>query len=170
MIQMKKCRILLAEDDPDDILLLKDAFQSLGAREVIEFADNGEQVLKKLQDNTNEELPDLIVVDVNMPKIGECKPLNALKADKRLKDIPVLIYTTSTNPVDEERSLRLGAQGYVIKPSSFKKLIETARFFHEFFNSNQRGSAVIKITVACYIDQEFLYQVIVSNKGFHTRQ
>jgi CheY-like chemotaxis protein len=132
MSEMKKCRILLAEDDPDDILLLKDAFQSLGAREVIEFADNGEQVLKKLQDNTNAELPDLIIVDVNMPRIGGMQTLERLKADKRLRDIPVLMYTTSTNPVDEERSLRLGAQGYVIKPSSFKKLIETARFFMSF--------------------------------------
>jgi CheY-like chemotaxis protein len=129
---MKKCKILLAEDDPDDILLLKDAFQSLGAKEMIEFADNGEQVLKKLQDNENEELPGLIVVDVNMPKIGGMQTLERLKADKRLKDIPVLIYTTSTNPVDEERSLRLGAKGYVIKPSSFKKLIETANFFMSF--------------------------------------
>jgi CheY-like chemotaxis protein len=132
MSPMKKCRILLAEDDPDDILLLKDAFQSLGAREVIEFADNGEQVLRKLQDNANEELPDLIVVDVNMPRIGGMQTLERLKADKRLKDIPVLIYTTSTNPIDEARSFRLGAKAYVIKPSSFKNLIETANFFMSF--------------------------------------
>ena len=130
--QMKKCRILLAEDDPDDILLLRDAFSSLGAREVIDFADNGEQVLKKLQGDTNEELPDLIVVDVNMPRIGGMQTLERLKADKRLKDIPVLIYTTSTNPADEEKSFRLGAQGYIIKPSSFKKLVETAKFFMSF--------------------------------------
>jgi CheY-like chemotaxis protein len=88
IIPMKKCRILLAEDDPDDILLLKDAFQSLGAREVIEFADNGEQVLRKLQDNTNEELPDLIVVDVNMPRIGGMQTLERLKADKRFERYP----------------------------------------------------------------------------------
>lgn len=129
---MKRCRILLAEDDPDDILLLKDAFNSLGAREVIDFADNGEQVLKKLQEDANAELPDLIVVDVNMPRIGGMQTLERLKSDKRLKDIPVLIYTTSTNPVDEERFLRLGAQGYIIKPSSFKKLIETAKYFMSF--------------------------------------
>ncbi|MEO8173708.1 MAG: response regulator [Sediminibacterium sp.] len=128
---MKKFRILLAEDDPDDKLLLKDAFNSIGAEEFIEFADNGEHVLRKLQDR-NTELPDLIVVDVNMPKIGGMQTLERLKADQRLKDIPVLIYTTSTNPIDEARSLYLGAKGYIIKPSSFKKLIETARFFMSF--------------------------------------
>lgn len=131
---MKKCKILLAEDDPDDKLLLQDAFSSIGAKEVIEFVDNGEQVLKMLQD-TNAELPDLIVVDVNMPKIGGIQTLERLKADQRLKNIPVLIYTTSTNPLDEEKSFRLGAKGYIIKPSSFKKLIETARFFMSFFTS-----------------------------------
>jgi CheY-like chemotaxis protein len=76
-------------------------------------------------------VPNLIVLDINMPKMNGAETLNAIKMDERFKHIPVVIYSTSINPVEKDRCLSLGAHSYMIKPSSLKESLTTAKAFIE---------------------------------------
>jgi len=130
---MTKEKILLVDDDPEDRMIVQDGLQELGAGDVLEFAENGELALALLNKNfENNTIPCLIVLDLNMPRMSGTQILNALKEDIRFKDIPVIIYSTSINPLEKERCLELGAHSYIIKPVSFKESIETAHLFMEF--------------------------------------
>jgi len=130
---MSQRRILLVDDDPEDRMIVHDGLQELGVGNVLEFAENGELAFdllnKKFEDGL---LPCLIVLDLNMPKMSGTEILMSLKDDARFKDIPVIIYSTSINPLEKERCLELGAHSYIIKPVSFRESIDTAHLFMAF--------------------------------------
>lgn len=126
-------KILLADDDADDRTIIADAIRVLSNEEVMCFAENGEEAIKVLTGNyENGELPCLIVLDLNMPKMNGTETLRQIKNDIRFKDIPVIIYSTSINPLEKEKCLLLGAYSYVTKPVSFKESVETAKQFFDF--------------------------------------
>lgn len=127
---MRKRNILLADDDADDRSIMFDAMQLLNAGDVMLFAENGEHALHLLEKQfTEAALPDLIVLDLNMPKLNGTATLSILKEDPRFEDIPVIIYSTSINPLEKEKCLLLGAHSYVTKPISFQESMETAGLF-----------------------------------------
>ena len=126
-------RILLADDDADDKMIIKDAIQLVSNDDVIYFTENGEQTLQILNENYDQgELPCLVVLDLNMPRMNGTETLRHIKNDERFKDIPVIIYSTSINPLEKEKCLLLGAHSYITKPISFKESMETAKQFFEF--------------------------------------
>lgn len=126
-------KILLADDDADDKMIIADAIRLLSHEEVMCFAENGEEALDVLSKNYEDgELPCLIVLDLNMPKMNGTETLRQIKNDNRFKDIPVIIYSTSINPLEKEKCLLLGAYSYVTKPISFKESMETAKQFFDF--------------------------------------
>ena len=130
-MQMRK--ILLADDDVEDISIVQDAMKILGAEGVIWAAENGEHACSILERNFEASLtPCLIVLDLNMPKMNGTQTLKRLKADERFKDIPVIIYSTSINPLEKEKCLQIGAYSYITKPVSFKESMETAKIFLQF--------------------------------------
>lgn len=130
-MQVKK--ILLADDDPEDRAIIQDAMELLDAGDTMVFADNGEQLLDLLQKNFNaSRYPCLIVLDLNMPKMNGTQTLTNLKKDETFKNIPVIIYSTSVNPVEREKCLLLGAHSFITKPVSFKESQETAKAFLQF--------------------------------------
>jgi CheY-like chemotaxis protein len=130
---MQTTTIVLADDDPEDQFIIQEAMESLNAREVLCFADNGEDVWKVLEEKYKDKVvPCLIVLDLNMPKMSGSQTLARIKSDERFKDIPVIIYSTSINPVEKERCLFLGAHSYITKPVSFNESIETAKTFLQF--------------------------------------
>jgi CheY-like chemotaxis protein len=132
---MAERKILLADDDPDDRLIIKDAMQSLDARDVVLFADNGVQALEMLEVNFEKaSVPCLVVLDLNMPKMNGTNTLRKIKEDERFKDIPVIIYSTSVNPIEMERCLALGAHAYLTKPLSFTESVERAKTFLAFYS------------------------------------
>ena len=103
------------------------------AHNTIYFAENGEQALELLDKNYNvAEVPCLIVLDLNMPKMNGTQTLGNLKSDERFKHIPVIIYSTSINPLEKEKCMQLGAHSYITKPISFKESTETAKVFLQF--------------------------------------
>lgn len=133
---MQHCRILMADDDPDDRAILQDAISMLDQDNIISFAENGEMVLKILEVHfSNGQIPRLIVLDLNMPKMNGTQTLKALKEDRRFQTIPVIIYSTSINPLEKEKCLHLGAHSYMVKPVSFKESLETAKAFLSFCTS-----------------------------------
>lgn len=126
-------KILLADDDAEDRSIIQDAMESLDAKNVMMFADNGEQLLNLLKGNfTTSVYPCLIVLDLNMPKLSGTQTLSKLKCDEMFKSIPVIIYSTSINPVEKEKCLQLGAHSFITKPISFRESRETAKSFLQF--------------------------------------
>jgi CheY-like chemotaxis protein len=125
---MSRKKILLADDDAEDRSIIQDAMESLGAADIILFANNGEHALEILEKNFDGlGVPCLIVLDLNMPKMNGTKTLGRLKNDARYKHIPVIIYSTSINYLEKEACLLLGAHSYITKPISFKESMETAK-------------------------------------------
>lgn len=130
---MNEIKIVLADDDVEDRFIMQEAMESLNAGTVLMFADNGEQLLELLRKNfTSSVYPCLIVLDMNMPKMNGTQTLSTLKSDENFKDIPVIIYTTSINPLEKEKCLSLGAHSFITKPISIKESRETAQTFLQF--------------------------------------
>ncbi len=126
-------KILLADDDAEDREIMKEALSSINAGEVIFFAENGEHALTLLDSNYRldsvESIPQLIILDLNMPRMNGTHTLSRLKEDARFHNIPVIIYSTSINPLEKEKCMALGAHSYITKPTSFNESIQTAQTF-----------------------------------------
>lgn len=103
-------RILLVEDEPSIQRLIGYALQTKGHE--VTVASDGRQGLEAAESDP----PDLILLDMVMPEMGGMEVLRALKADSRLKDIPVLVVTASAQKHEAERAIELGAAGYLVKP------------------------------------------------------
>ena len=125
--------ILLADDDPEDREIISEALQQVDDKAVLNLVENGEQVLLSLDKNgTSPTLPCLIILDLNMPKLNGTETLRILKTEDRFKNIPVIIYSTSINPLEKEKCMKLGAHSYLTKPVSIKESLDRAKFFLEF--------------------------------------
>ena len=109
-------KILYADDDLDDKTWVTEACKALGFEMDIDFVENGRQALQYLDKKNKDELPALIVLDLNMPELDGRQTLQRIKANSQYTDIPVVIVTTSSNKVDMEICKRLGAALYLIKP------------------------------------------------------
>ena len=109
-------------------MLIQEAFSEIGAPDAVHFEANGEEALAYLENHPS-ALPCLIILDLNMPRMNGTQTLRFLKSDERYKDITVIIYSTSVNPLEREACLELGAHSYVIKPTLYQESLETvARF------------------------------------------
>ncbi|MFP5040211.1 response regulator [Parasediminibacterium sp. JCM 36343] len=125
-------KILLADDDLEDRMIIKEALESFDAGNIILFAKNGADVLDILNKNyLLNKIPQLIVLDLNMPLLNGTQTLTLIMADERFKHIPVVIYSTSINPLEKEKCMQLGARYYITKPISYQESIQTARHFLE---------------------------------------
>ncbi|HVG13873.1 MAG TPA: response regulator [Chitinophagaceae bacterium] len=130
---MQEKKILLADDDVEDRIIIQDAMESLDAGDIMMFADNGEQLLNLLEHNFKSSAkPCLIVLDLNMPKLNGTQTLSKIKSDIKFQHIPVIIYSTSINPLEKEKCLSLGANSFITKPISFKESRETAKTFLQY--------------------------------------
>lgn len=122
--------ILMAEDDSDDRLLARDAFRESLVHNDLRFANDGLDMLEYLRrqgrhaDPQDSPRPNLILLDLNMPRMDGREALTALKADPDLKRIPVVVLTTSKSEEDMVRSYDLGAASYCTKPPTFGQLVE----------------------------------------------
>ncbi len=130
MSEFKPVVILLVEDDPGDQKLIKQSFRSEQIANKLEIADSTEQAMQYLERSKagHEEcpMPDLILLDLNMPGMGGKELLKAVKTDPVLDVIPVVILTTSDSEIDIIDSFKLQAAGYVRKPvtlEEFQKVI-----------------------------------------------
>jgi len=120
----------MVDDDPEDRMLMEDIFTEIGAGNAVHYEESGETAISYLKQLSENELPSVILLDLNMPKLNGTQVLKLLKADEHLKNITVIIYSTSVNHVEKEQALKLGAHSYVIKPSSYEECLETARYFN----------------------------------------
>ncbi len=132
---MKKLNILLIEDDKIEIMKLNRATSSLGLNHNITEANNGEEALNILQQKDN--LPDIIMLDLNMPKVNGIEFLKILKADNRLKYIPTIILTTSNNQRDLLACFETGIAGYVLKPLKYEDYVSKIEKILAYWSINE---------------------------------
>ena len=131
--------VLLVEDDPGDVLLTREAFESSGgAANVIDVVSDGVEALAYLRrqgDFADATRPDLVLLDLNLPRMDGREVLAEIKADDDLRRIPVVVLTTSEAEEDVVRSYNLHANAYVTKPVDFDQFIRVVREVDDFFAS-----------------------------------
>lgn len=118
-------KILMTDDDSDDRMLALLAFKSLNLAHSIDFVTNGVELLDYLyaRVSNKNELPDLILLDLNMPLKDGRDALKEIKANDNLKHLDVIIFSTSSSEYDKRTTLRLGARRYIVKPANQEDLI-----------------------------------------------
>jgi two-component system response regulator len=125
---MNEAPILLAEDNPDDVLLTRRAFSKNGFDNPIIAVPDGEACLAALLPVDGAAVhPALVLLDINLPKVGGLEVLYRLRADPRTRTVPVVILTTSREQRDVLEGYRLGANSYVCKPVSFTTFVAVVR-------------------------------------------
>jgi CheY-like chemotaxis protein len=135
---MSGFRIVVADDDEDDFLLLKDAFDALRLKHALKHLTNGVQLLDHLSDAAaRHRFPDLILLDLNMPKLNGLEALERLKGTKAYKDIPVIIYSTTDSPSHQNACNRMGAEAFVTKGSTFDDILSFVNSIDTFLNGRQ---------------------------------
>jgi DNA-binding response OmpR family regulator len=118
-----KPRILIAEDDENDFFLMRMALKKAGAERLIKRCANGDEVVHYLGDATQER-PAVILLDIKMPLRDGLETLSWIKQREYLRAIPVIMLSSSLMNSDISLALSLGAADYLVKPSTFEKLVE----------------------------------------------
>lgn len=117
--QAESTHVLLADDDDDDRLLFLDVLKELPTPVNLNVAANGEILMRMLDISVR---PDLLFLDLNMPLKNGFECLEEIRSDKRLNDLPVIIFSTSSQPSAIDKVYKAGAQLYIRKPNDFTQL------------------------------------------------
>ncbi len=121
MNSLVEVRVLLADDDKDDCLLFKEALEELPLITSLTMVNDGDQLMKSLLQNTR-QLPHVLFLDVNMPRKNGFECLAEIMLNDRLKNLPVILYSTSSEQVVTDRLYQNGARHFIRKPSDFGQL------------------------------------------------
>lgn len=124
--------IVIADDDPSDRLLLKLAIEEQGLDVDIEEYDDGYQTIEFAKSRCSTTTPMVLILDINMPKRNGIEVLEFLNENPGLCKVPVIMFSTSTNPADAEKTLNLGAKKYFVKPNDYSGYIELVDYLKEF--------------------------------------
>lgn len=131
----KKLKILLIEDDMIEVMKVNRTISSLKLpHEVIEVG-NGEEALDYLKSENS--LPDIILLDLNMPKMNGVEFLNILRSDQVLKYLPTIILTTSSNQKDILECYKAGVAGYIVKPLKYEDYVEKLTNLLKYWSINE---------------------------------
>jgi CheY-like chemotaxis protein len=131
--EKKSVVILVADDDAEDCMLIKDAFKEGLLVNGLRFVEDGEELMDYLRHGgkytnpSSSPKPGIILLDLNMPKKDGREALKEIKSDPDLRSIPVVILTTSKEEEDVLRSYKLGANSYITKPVSFAGLVSAIK-------------------------------------------
>lgn len=131
----KLLNILLIEDDVIEVMKFNRVLSTLNVKHKIVEANNGEEALTILK--VKEVIPDIIILDLNMPKINGMEFLTILKADEYLKYIPAIILTTSNNRKDVLECYKIGIAGYLLKPLKYDDYIDRIKALIEYWSYNE---------------------------------
>ena len=135
----KPITILVADDDPDDRQLTREAFEENHLANDLRFVEDGEELLDYLYQRGKYGAegaappPGLILLDLNMPRKDGREALQEIKADPRLRTIRVVVMTTSKAEEDVLRSYNLSAASYITKPVTFERLVEVVRTLGKYW-------------------------------------
>jgi len=135
----KPITILYADDDAEDRMLVRDAWAEIRLANQLHFVEDGEELMDYLRRRgqythlSSEPLPGMILLDLNMPRKDGREALQEIKADPRLRSIPVVILTTSKADEDILRAYDLGVNSFILKPVTFDSLVEITRTLSKYW-------------------------------------
>ncbi|ANQ49708.2 response regulator [Flammeovirga sp. MY04] len=136
--------IICAEDDPDDRMMTQEAFDECELKGDLTFVENGEELMSYLNRNNqfqeleNQCLPDLILLDLNMPKKDGKDCICEIKKDPTLKKIPIVVLTTSNDEDDILKTYNLGVSSYITKPVQFDAMVDIFKTIHQYWFNTVR--------------------------------
>ena len=136
--QLVPIEVLLVEDDPGDVLMTREAFTEHRLRNRLNVVSDGDEALAYLrQEGVHQDAPrpDLILLDLNLPRRDGRQVLEEIKSDPELRRIPVVVLTTSQADEDILRSYQLHANAYVTKPVDFERFVGVVKQIDDFFVS-----------------------------------
>ena len=128
--------VLLVEDDPGDVLMTREAFEEYKMRNTLHVVSDGVEALAYLRregDFANTVRPDLILLDLNLPRKDGREVLAEIKADPKLHTIPIVVLTTSRAEQDVLRSYELHANCYITKPVDMDRFVDIVKLLEEFW-------------------------------------
>lgn len=131
--------ILIADDDAEDRMLIKEALDESRLTNAVQFVENGEELMDYLHNRgnfTDKEkypTPGLILLDLNMPKKDGREALKEIKADDHLRVLPVVVLTTSKAEEDILRTYNLGVSSFITKPVSFSSLVDVMKTLSKYW-------------------------------------
>jgi CheY-like chemotaxis protein len=128
--------ILLVEDDEVDVLMVQRALRDLEVENPLRVASNGEVALTLLQDE-EEDRPALILLDLNMPRMGGLDFLRALRQTDAANGIPVVVLSTSRQDRDVLESFNMNIAGYMVKPVDYQKFVELMRTIDQYWTLSE---------------------------------
>lgn len=135
-----KATILLGEDNPADVYLIRQALQEHGIEYNLEIASHGGEMLAALNCQ-REHPPDLIILDLNLPRYDGLEVLKILRNNSSLQSIPVVILTSSDSPRDRVAASQFGADCYIRKPSKLDEFMAIGKTLQSLLNGNHRQAA-----------------------------
>ena len=138
---MKTLEILLLEDDQIEIMKLERAFKKLSTQHKVIHVNNGEDALEYLKDARR--LPDLVFLDLNMPRLNGLEFLAILKKDDRLKFLPTVVLTTSSNKKDLFACYEIGVAGYILKPLQYQDYVNRMGAVLAYWENNELTKPVL---------------------------
>jgi CheY-like chemotaxis protein len=128
--------VLLVEDDPGDVLLIREAFADRKVGNVLSVVSDGVEAMRYIRregEYADRERPDLVLLDLNLPRKSGTEVLEEIKSDPSLATIPVVVLTTSRAEADVLRSYEMHANAYITKPVDFDRFGEIVQQIDEFF-------------------------------------
>jgi len=142
-----KTRILLAEDNEGDVFLVRRALEKNGVNFELEVAQNGEDAWRRLEKSDGSDgalAPDLVLLDLNLPRFDGTQILALIGESARLRTIPVVVLTSSDSLRDRDRSLSLGAQLFFRKPTELSAFMDLGRQIKNLLTATTSVAAVPK--------------------------
>ncbi len=139
MTNLKPIRILVADDDSDDRMLIGDAFEEACLKNPVHFVEDGIELLEYLKregkyaDVEGEYLPGIILLDLNMPRMDGRTALKEIRADPALRKIPIVVLTTSKSEEDILRTYDLGVNSFITKPVTFDGLVQVVQVLNQYW-------------------------------------
>src|SRR5215471_21681171 len=136
--------ILLAEDDPNDVLLIQRAFQKAGFQNLLKVVRDGDQAIQYLSGSGNYSdrkrypLPFLLLLDLKMPGTDGFEVLQWVRAERELKRLLVIVLTSSNLQSDVDRAYDLGANSYLVKPVEFQEMVNMVQRFEVYWTEINR--------------------------------
>ena len=125
--------ILIVEDNPGDVRLIKEAFKTSSIKPTLYFARDGLEATRFLETRMQDGFPHLMVLDLNLPKKSGFQVLQFVKRHEMLKRIPVIVLSSSQNPEDVARAYDLHANCYLTKPANFESFIAVVQALEYFW-------------------------------------
>jgi CheY-like chemotaxis protein len=135
-VDVRPIQILLVEDDPGDVLITREALEHSKVVTTLHTASDGEEALAFLRregEHAGAVVPDLILLDLNLPRMSGREVLTEIKRDPALRRIPVVVLTTSAAEEDVQASYDLHANAYVTKPVDFEQFVNVVQRVDEFY-------------------------------------